>query len=191
MVRNLHKPTSLKDFLAFLETCGLQSRYTFLGTPCKRDADAPSGIAFVNFLSPEDVEKLHRLLNQRMWNSFIQYAVGKIPALSYARFQGHNQCVKSLLPLAPSDKRSPLFFRPEDIIPKNLPEAALEYKREAAGRVAIGWPREPEEVPVAVGGELAQIPLPRFAEASASSMACGSQGAAGRGAGFKAESSEV
>lgn len=94
MVRNLGRPTSRRDFLEFLEKCGLQKRYSFFYMPCKDRKNVPAGFAFVNFTSPRDVNKLQEMLNQGKWTEFIGDTTAKTPAMSYARFQGHDELMR-------------------------------------------------------------------------------------------------
>lgn len=94
MVRNLTGQRSRKDFLAFLDKCGLNDRYTFFYMPCKEHRNVPAGFAFVNFVSPIDVHKLFVLVKSGCWRDYVQDMHAKSPAVSYARFQGHEELVK-------------------------------------------------------------------------------------------------
>lgn len=95
MVRNLTGPRSRKDFLTFIDHVGLADRYTFLYMPCKEHRSVPAGFAFMNLVNAHDVQKLFVLVKSGAWRDF--WGPGeqnKCPALSYARFQGHEELVR-------------------------------------------------------------------------------------------------
>jgi len=94
MVRNLLGNRARKDFLHFLEICGLAERYTFFYMPCKEHRNVPAGFAFINFLAPEDILALHRHVENGLWHDVLGDRQPKTPALSYARFQGHEELAK-------------------------------------------------------------------------------------------------
>lgn len=94
MVRNLSGTSARKDFLRFLERCGLNDRYTFFYMPCKEHRNIPAGFAFVNFATPSDVHKLYVMVKSGFWREFMTDPMAKAPAMSYARFQGHEELAK-------------------------------------------------------------------------------------------------
>mmetsp|Transcript_43062 Transcript_43062/g.121771 ORF Transcript_43062/g.121771 Transcript_43062/m.121771 type:complete len:594 (+) Transcript_43062:135-1916(+) len=94
MVRNLTGAQARTNFLTFLEHCGLQDRYTFFYMPCKEHRNVPAGFAFINFLAPEDILALHRHVENGLWHDVLGDRQPKTPALSYARFQGHEELAK-------------------------------------------------------------------------------------------------
>jgi hypothetical protein len=94
MVRNMTGQSARQDFLNFLEVAGLSDRYTFLYMPYKEHRNKLAGFAFVNFVAPKDVQLLWTVVNQGAWRAVFRDANVKAPALSYARFQGHDELVK-------------------------------------------------------------------------------------------------
>lgn len=116
MVRNVGGLRARKDFLTFLQTCGLHERYTFFYMPCKEHRNVPAGFAFVNFVSPHDVHKLFVMVKSGFWREFISDPQCKAPAVSYARFQGHGELVKhfsSSAVMLEQDLAKRPIFRPE------------------------------------------------------------------------------
>jgi len=92
MVRNLLGPRARKDFLKFLDIHGLSDRYTFFYMPCKEHRDVRAGFAFINLRSSEDVRKLFSLVQGDAWQQLTKGDSGHKPlAMSYARFQGHDE----------------------------------------------------------------------------------------------------
>lgn len=91
MVRNLVRDNARKDFLAFLERCGLGEKYTFFYMPCKEHRKVPAGFVIVNFVSPQDVLCLHDAVQNEPWAKCGKEQTQKTPAVSYARFQGHEE----------------------------------------------------------------------------------------------------
>jgi hypothetical protein len=91
MVRNLTGHRARKDFLKFLEKCGLSERYTFFYMPCKEHRNVPAGFAFVNFVEPGDVLQLYVMVKSGVWREVVGDAQAKSPAVSYGRFQGHDE----------------------------------------------------------------------------------------------------
>jgi hypothetical protein len=94
MVRNLTGKHARQDFLQFLEIAGLSDRYTFFYMPYKEHRNVLAGFAFVNLVAPKDVEMLCTMVNQGAWRAVFRDPNVKAPAVSYARFQGHDQLVK-------------------------------------------------------------------------------------------------
>lgn len=94
MIRNLSWASARKDFLAFLEMCGLAESYTFFYMPCKEHRNVPAGFAFLNLYSPPDVLRLYLMVTNGGWGEFIKNPSAKAPAVSYARFQGHEALAK-------------------------------------------------------------------------------------------------
>lgn len=116
MIRNLVGISARKDFLMFLEKCGLSDRFTFFYMPCKEHRNVPAGFAFVNFISPIDVHKLVVMVKSGFWREFMKEPTVKAPAVSYARFQGHEELVKhfsSSAVLHEQDPEKRPIFRPE------------------------------------------------------------------------------
>jgi len=94
MVRNLGGPNARKEFLNFLAKCELTEKFTFFYMPCKEHRKVPAGFAFINFLSPNDVLKLYVMVKSDFWKEFLTEMYNKVPAMSYGRFQGHEELVK-------------------------------------------------------------------------------------------------
>jgi hypothetical protein len=94
MVRNLAGPNARKEFLNFLAKCELNEKFTFFYMPCKEHRNVPAGFAFINFLSPNDVLKLYVMVKSDFWKEFLSETYNKVPAMSYGRFQGHEELVK-------------------------------------------------------------------------------------------------
>lgn len=113
MVRNLTGSKARPDFIKFLEQCSLNERYLFFYMPCKEHRNVPAGFAFVNFISPEDVLKLHVMLKRGHWKEVSSDTHTKTPAVSYARFQGQEELMahfNSSAVLQEQDpERRPLF----------------------------------------------------------------------------------
>lgn len=118
MVRNLAWASARKDFLAFLDECGMSDSYTFFYMPCKKHQKAPAGIAFMNLCSSNDVLKLYGAIDEvTVSNGWRQYGVksanSKTPAMSYASFQGHDSLVyhfsSSAVLREPDPERRPIF----------------------------------------------------------------------------------
>eukprot|EP00931_Biecheleriopsis_adriatica_P116270 TRINITY_DN91937_c0_g1_i1.p1 TRINITY_DN91937_c0_g1~~TRINITY_DN91937_c0_g1_i1.p1 ORF type:complete len:546 (-),score=130.78 TRINITY_DN91937_c0_g1_i1:114-1631(-) len=115
MVRNLSGVTARKEFLTFLEKCGLGDRYSFFYMPCKEHRNIPAGFAFINFISPIDVHKLYIMVKSGFWREFMEPS-SKAPGMSYARFQGHEELAKhfsSSAVLHEQDAEKRPIFRPE------------------------------------------------------------------------------
>ncbi|CAJ1391852.1 unnamed protein product [Effrenium voratum] len=116
MVRNIVGTNARKEFLMFLEKCGLSERFTFFYMPCKEHRNTPAGFAFVNFIAPIDVHKLFIMVKSGFWREFMKEPQVKAPAMSYARFQGHEDLVKhfsSSAVLHEQDAEKRPIFRPE------------------------------------------------------------------------------
>eukprot|EP00448_Togula_jolla_P037386 CAMPEP_0170621704 /NCGR_PEP_ID=MMETSP0224-20130122/28741_1 /TAXON_ID=285029 /ORGANISM="Togula jolla, Strain CCCM 725" /LENGTH=524 /DNA_ID=CAMNT_0010947977 /DNA_START=99 /DNA_END=1673 /DNA_ORIENTATION=- len=94
MVRNLTGSSARKDFLNFLEACGLHEKYMFFYMPCKEHRNVPSGFAFVNFSSPKDVLALFIMAKSGVWRRVVSDPHAKEPAVSYARFQGQEELLR-------------------------------------------------------------------------------------------------
>jgi len=131
MVRNLVGNSARKEFLMFMEKCGLADRFTFFYMPCKEHRNVPAGFAFINFISPTDVHKILVMVKSGFWRECISDAQAKAPAISYARFQGHEELVKhfsSSAVLHEQDPEKRPIFRPDAAV-----KAAKEkQKMEAA-----------------------------------------------------------
>ncbi|CAJ1442239.1 unnamed protein product [Effrenium voratum] len=61
MVRNVAGANARKEFLNFLEKCGLSERFTFFYMPCKEHRNVLAGFAFVNFVAPTMIGNLAAL----------------------------------------------------------------------------------------------------------------------------------
>mmetsp|Transcript_48064 Transcript_48064/g.104671 ORF Transcript_48064/g.104671 Transcript_48064/m.104671 type:complete len:695 (+) Transcript_48064:102-2186(+) len=94
MVRNVPRACSRESFEGLLMTCGLQNRYTFLYMPFKKRRYIHCGIAFVNFLTPEDVLLLYEAVRTPLWRSLPGSRGGMKPAVTYARLQGQDKLMK-------------------------------------------------------------------------------------------------
>jgi hypothetical protein len=94
MVRNLTGNNARQDFLNFLAIAGLSDRYTFFYMPYKQTRDVLAGFAFVNFVAPQDVQVLHAKIKQGLGRNGNRDSNVRPLAISYARFQGHEQLVK-------------------------------------------------------------------------------------------------
>jgi hypothetical protein len=115
MVRNLTGPSARQDFLNFLAICGLSERYTFFYMPYKEHRNVLAGFAFVNLVAPKDVQVLHAMVKEDVWRKIYRNPSAKVPAVSYARFQGHEQLVKhfsSSAVLHEQDPEKRPIFRP-------------------------------------------------------------------------------
>eukprot|EP00930_Biecheleria_cincta_P055449 TRINITY_DN41766_c0_g1_i1.p1 TRINITY_DN41766_c0_g1~~TRINITY_DN41766_c0_g1_i1.p1 ORF type:complete len:397 (+),score=53.73 TRINITY_DN41766_c0_g1_i1:26-1216(+) len=117
MVRNLSGQNARRDFLAFMEKCGLGDRFTFFYMPCKAHKNVPAGFAFVNFISSQDVHKLYVVVQDGTWREFMkQPSNAKPPGVSYARFQGHDELTnhfRSSAVLHEQDPDKRPIFRPD------------------------------------------------------------------------------
>eukprot|EP00440_Ansanella_granifera_P045417 gb/GFBE01049206.1/.p1 GENE.gb/GFBE01049206.1/~~gb/GFBE01049206.1/.p1 ORF type:complete len:493 (+),score=93.16 gb/GFBE01049206.1/:1-1479(+) len=115
MVRNISNGCTRKTFLQFLDKCSLGDRFTFFYMPCKEHRNVPAGFAFINFVSPSDVLKLCVMLKAGTWAEFAK-GQQKSPAVSYARFQGHEELAShfsSSAVLHEQDPEKRPIFRPE------------------------------------------------------------------------------
>jgi hypothetical protein len=113
MLRHLHQKglCSSQDVLLFLERCGLGNRYSFFYMPCKDHSNVPAGFAFLNFASPHDVRTLHDAVKRACGRS-----LARPPAVSYARFQGHEDLLRHFSVSAVLQEQNPEkrpIFRPE------------------------------------------------------------------------------
>lgn len=146
MVRNLVGPRARKDFLKFLEKCGLNDRYTFFYMPCKEHRDVRAGFAFVNFKSAEDVRKLYGVVKMDAWQEFRRSDPQcKALAMSYARFQGHEELVahfSSSVVLHELDpEKRPIFC------PESRPNQADGSRDGGTGSFADAPPSPAKELP--------------------------------------------
>lgn len=117
MVRHLQGFCARRDFMVlFLDRCGLGSRYSFLYLPCRQHRNIQAGFAFVHFASPHDVLTLYNAVANGFWREVCGSSHTKSPAVSYARFQGHEDLVRHF---------SPSFVLPEKD-PETLPIFQLE-----------------------------------------------------------------
>jgi len=116
MVRHLQGVWARKDFLLFLDKCNLGNRYSFFYMPCKEHRNIPAGFAFVNFASPNDVRTLHGAVASGLWREVCGSSPTRTPAVSYARFQGHEDLVQhfslSVVVQEQNPEKRPIF-RPE------------------------------------------------------------------------------
>jgi len=118
MVRNLAGPNARKEFLNFLAKCELNEKFTFFYMPCKEHRNVPAGFAFINFLSPNDVLKLYVMVKSDYWKEFLSETYNKVPAMSYGRFQGHEELVKHFTSSAVLHEQDPSkrpIFRAEAV----------------------------------------------------------------------------
>eukprot|EP00929_Paragymnodinium_shiwhaense_P120092 TRINITY_DN91998_c0_g1_i1.p1 TRINITY_DN91998_c0_g1~~TRINITY_DN91998_c0_g1_i1.p1 ORF type:complete len:587 (+),score=127.45 TRINITY_DN91998_c0_g1_i1:120-1880(+) len=113
MVRHLTGNNSRKDFMNFLDKCGLSEKYTFFYMPCKEHRNIPAGFAFVNFSCSQDVLQLYLRVRNGLWREVCTEPMAKTPAVSYARFQGQDELMRhfsasAVLHESDPDKR-PIF----------------------------------------------------------------------------------
>merc|ERR1719486_948286 len=119
MVRNLTGTDARKDFLNFLVICGLSDRYTFFYMPYKEHRNVLAGFAFINLVAPKDVQVLYTMLKDDVWRKVYRSPNAKastVPAVSYARFQGHAALVShfsSSAVLHEQDPEKRPIFRPQ------------------------------------------------------------------------------
>jgi hypothetical protein len=116
MVRHLQGLCARKDFLLFLDKCSLGNRYSFFYMPCKEHRNIPAGFAFVNFASPHDVHTLYVAIASGLWREACGSSPTKSPAVSYARFQGHENLVQHFslsVVIQEQDPEKRPIFRPE------------------------------------------------------------------------------
>jgi len=116
MVRHLQGLCARKDFLLFLDKCSLGNRYSFFYMPCKEHRNIPAGFAFVNFASPHDVHTLYVAVASGLWREACGSSPTKSPAVSYARFQGHENLVQHFslsIVIQEQDPEKRPIFRPE------------------------------------------------------------------------------
>jgi len=108
MVRNLAGSNARKHFMAYLEKCNLQDKHTFFYMPCKEHRNVPVGFAFVNFSSPSDVHTLYTMMKSGLWSQLLcEPNSSKKPALSFARFQGHEELMAHFSTSAVLSRRNP------------------------------------------------------------------------------------
>jgi len=84
--------------------------------PCKEHRNVPAGFAFVNFASPQDVHTLYGAMASGLWREVCGNSPKKPPAVSYARFQGHEDLVQHFslsVVLQEQDPEKRPIFRPE------------------------------------------------------------------------------
>eukprot|EP00929_Paragymnodinium_shiwhaense_P049798 TRINITY_DN25111_c0_g3_i1.p1 TRINITY_DN25111_c0_g3~~TRINITY_DN25111_c0_g3_i1.p1 ORF type:complete len:540 (-),score=127.22 TRINITY_DN25111_c0_g3_i1:182-1801(-) len=132
MVRNLTHANARADFLELLRRCGLSEKYMFFYMPCKEHRNIPAGFAFVNFAVAEDVFVLYMAVKNGMWREVTTDPQSKVPAISYARFQGQEELVKhfsSSAVLHESDPAKRPIFRTRT---GNLQELSLSPHRSLA-----------------------------------------------------------
>lgn len=181
MVRNLGGLRARKDFLTFLDKCGLGERYTFFYLPCKEHRNVPAGFAFVNFVSAADVHKLYVMVTSGFWRESISDPQSKVPAVSYARFQGHEELAKhfsSSAVLREQDPEKRPIFRPEAAkagsssagasSPADSPKTPGVQPR-AAGSPAARAQTSPTQVPKVLAAQPKMFPLPVTVEADGNS----------------------
>jgi len=94
MLRNISRTVCAEVFVKLLAACDLQDRYTFLYLPFDKRRNVRTGFAFVNFMLPEDVLRLYLSMQGGAWHKLFGDSSGPMPALSYARLQGHEAIAK-------------------------------------------------------------------------------------------------
>jgi hypothetical protein len=115
MVRNLAGPSARKDFLKLLDDIGLSDRYTFFYMPCREHSNELAGFAFLNLIAPHDVNVLHSMATNKVWRKAHNDKPAKALAVSYARYQGHEELVqhfRSSAVLYENDPEKRPIFRP-------------------------------------------------------------------------------
>uniref|UniRef100_A0A7S4QFQ2 Mei2-like C-terminal RNA recognition motif domain-containing protein n=1 Tax=Alexandrium monilatum TaxID=311494 RepID=A0A7S4QFQ2_9DINO len=158
MVRNLSGHNARKDFLHFLERCGLQDRYSFFYMPCKEHRNVPAGFAFVNFAAPTDVHKLYVMVKSGFWREFMTDPMAKAPAMSYARFQGHEELAKHFNSSAVLHEQDP------DKRPIFRLEVLKAIKEESAKAGTVGATKPSPQPKVTAAPPTVQAPAPVFAK---------------------------
>jgi hypothetical protein len=146
MVRHLQGVCARTDFLSFLDRCGLGNRYSFFYMPCKEHRNVPAGFAFVNFASPQDVHTLYGAVASGLWREVCGNSPTKSPAVSYARFQGHEDLVQHFslsVVLQEQDPEKRPIFRPEVA---NLGQVAIQ-STSANGPMKVEAPRQSLHIP--------------------------------------------
>jgi len=127
MVRRLTGASARTDFLALLERCGLEDKYTFFYMPLKEHRNVYAGFAFVNFNSSEDVLKLYFAIQRGLWKEVSNDLEAPSPRMSYARFQGHEELTShfssSAVLRAPDPSKRPIFRASIDKAPSDILDA--------------------------------------------------------------------
>lgn len=140
MVRNLVGSNARKNFMAYLEKCGLHDKHTFFYMPCKEHRNVPVGFAFVNFSSPNDVHCLYTMMKSERWSELIcDPNSSKKPALSFARFQGHEELMAHFSTSAVLSRRNPEkrpSFRPVNEVKAQSPKSPTSPVQNQEGNQA-------------------------------------------------------
>jgi len=124
VVRHLHGPRARRGLLMLLDRCGLGDQYSFFHMPWKEDRSRSAGIAFVNFASPHDVHIFCGAVASGLWRDVCGKPPPWPPAVSYARFQGHEALAR--------------HFGPSAALPEQDPEKRPIARPEVLGRSASG-----------------------------------------------------
>lgn len=139
MVRNIPKACSREAIVELLSPCGLANRYTFFYMPFDKRRNVHCGFAFINFRSPADVLVLFECMTPSFWRSYLNkthLTAATMPAVSYARLQGHEQLTKHFslsAVMRDSDARKRPVFRQKQATNasneelQSLADAALGY----------------------------------------------------------------
>jgi hypothetical protein len=116
MVRHLQGFCARRDFVLFLDRCGLGDRHSFLYMPCREHRNIQAGLAFVNFASPLDVHTLCSAAASRLWREVCGSSPTTSLAVSYSRFQGHEDLMQHFSlsgVLQEQDPETFAIFRPK------------------------------------------------------------------------------
>merc|ERR1719201_375372 len=161
MVRNLAGTDARKDFLNFLAICGLSDRYTFFYMPYKEHRNVLAGFAFINLVAPKDVQVLYAMLKEDVWRKVYRSPNTKVPAISYARFQGHQALADHFSTSAVLHEQDPEkrpIFRPFAGQQKEDVKTKKESKKAKEG-AAIVEAKQPAFVPLPQKVKLGGYPL--------------------------------
>lgn len=139
MVRNIPKACSREAIVELLSPCGLANRYTFFYMPFDKRRNVHCGFAFINFRAPADVLVLFECMTPSFWRSYLNkghLTAATMPAVSYARLQGHEQLTKHFslsAVMRDSDARKRPVFRQ-----KQTPSASYEEELHSLADSAVG-----------------------------------------------------
>mmetsp|Transcript_39216 Transcript_39216/g.92326 ORF Transcript_39216/g.92326 Transcript_39216/m.92326 type:complete len:441 (+) Transcript_39216:152-1474(+) len=156
MVRRLTGPNARADLEGLLDRCGLGKRYNFFYMPCKEHRNVHAGFAFVNFIAPDDVLRLHTAMENGMWSEVTGGSESKSPLVSYARFQGQTELM--------SHFSSSAIMRDQDPNKRPLFRSSTE---EASGLSEVGPPGLP---PPGAAGSKSKPPYDQAKKADARMM---------------------
>lgn len=113
MVRNIPKTCSRDTFEEMLVRSDCAEACSFIYMPFDKRRDMHCGFAFVNLKTPGDVLRLFESMKNPVWKT-LGGVHNALPAMSYARLQGHDELIKhfslsAVMHDQDSSKR-PIFF---------------------------------------------------------------------------------